>query len=295
MTNGQINCFLTLVEEGSFAKAASALFISQPAISKSISKMEEELGFALLERKVGSLQPTAAGSMLYHFLKNSKNNYHTLLNHIQTSLSEPGGTVKFGCPETWNPAMFYGRITEHFSKLFPSVSISLECSTLPSLLSKLQSGKLDILISHEFHPPIQYGFTVRHLTNTGCGILYSRNFMKEVHSLADLRDVDFLHFDSDVEKKFSSVVKRLCGEHGFAPTFKSCGQFASALFNMSCGQGVMFFTDWDNAINNSSYRYLPLDYSSPVNIIYPSVTSNAKTHVFAEELINLFNPGKEQS
>ena len=58
MTNAQINCFLTLVEEGSFAKAAGALFISQPAISKSISKLEEELGFVLLERKAGSLQPS---------------------------------------------------------------------------------------------------------------------------------------------------------------------------------------------------------------------------------------------
>jgi len=288
MTNGQVNCFLTVVEEGSFAKAASALFISQPAISKSISKMEEELGFDVLERKVGSLQPTAAGSLLYHFLKSSRSNYHNLLAHIHASLSEPGGTVKLGCPETWNPAKFYKRITEHFSALFPTVTVTLECGPLPAQLAKLQSGKLDILISHEFHPPVQYGFTVRRLTTTGCGILYSRSFMKEVSSLSDLKDADFLHFDSDVEKKFSSVVKRLCSEHGFYPTFKSCGQFASALFSMSCGEGVMFFTDWDSAITNSSYRYLPLDYASPVNIIYPTVCSNAKTHVFAEELLKLF-------
>ncbi len=293
MTNGQINCFLTVVDEGSFAKAASALFISQPAISKSISKMEEELGFTLLERKVGSLQPTAAGNLMYHFLKSARSNYHNLLSHIQASLSEPSGTLKLGCPETWNPAKFYSRIMEHFSKVFPSVSISLECAPLPSLLAKLQSGKLDILISHEFHPPIQYGFTVRHLTETGCGILYSKSFMPEIRSVSDLSDIDFLHFDSDVEKKFSSVVKRICGEYGFSPSFKNCGQFASALFNMSCGHGVMFFTDWDNAINNASYRYLPLNYSSPVNIIYPSVTSNAKTHIFAEELINLFAEDKE--
>jgi len=293
MTNGQINCFLTVVEEGSFAKAANTLFISQPAISKSISKLEEELGFSLLERKVGSLQPTAAGNLVYHFLKSARSNYHNLLSHIHSSLSEPSGTIKLGCPETWNPAIFYNRIIEHFSRLFPSVTLTLECGTLPVLFSKLQSGKLDILISHEFHPPIQYGFTVRHLTDTGCGILYSRNFMKEISSMNDLKDVDFLHFDSDVEKKFSSVVKRICGDYGFSPTFKNCGQFASALFNMSCGHGVMFFTDWDNAINNNSYRYMPLNYSSPVNIIYPSVTANAKTHIFAEELINLFAKDKE--
>ncbi len=293
MTNGQINCFLKVVDEGSFAKAAAALFISQPAISKSISKMEEELGFDLLERKIGALQPTAAGRALYHFFKTSLENYNELIAEIHSSLSKLSGTVRLGCPETWNPSKFYDKIIEHFKKLYPSVSLTLECGSIPHLISKLQSGKLDIIISHEFHPPVQYGFTVRRLTDTGCGMLYSNVYFKDVHSLSDLKDADFLHFDSDVEKKFSTLVKRVCQDSGFSPNFKNCGQFASALFKMSCGQGAMFFTDWDNAINNSSYTYLPLDYRCTVNIIYPAVAQNAKTHIFAEELIKLFNESDE--
>lgn len=288
MTNGQINCFLKVVEEGSFAKAAAALFISQPAISKSISKMEEELGFDLLERRIGALQPTTAGRALYNFLKTSLDNYNDLIAEIQASISKLSGTVRLGCPETWNPAKFYDKITAHFKALYPSVNLSLECGPIPHLLSKLQSGKLDIIISHEFHPPIQYGFIVRPLTNTGCGLLYSNVYFKDVKSISDLKYADFLHFDSDVEKKFSSVVNRICQNSGFYPNFKNCGQFASALFRMSCGQGVMFFTDWDNAINNRSYTYLPLDHRCTVNIIYPSVAQNAKTHIFAEELVKLF-------
>ena len=44
MTKNQIKCFITVVNEHSFTKAANVLYISQPAISKSISNMEEELG-----------------------------------------------------------------------------------------------------------------------------------------------------------------------------------------------------------------------------------------------------------
>lgn len=294
MTNGQINCFLKVVDEGSFAKAAAALFISQPAISKSISKMEEELGFDLLERKIGALQPTPAGRALYNFLKTSLENYNDLIAEIQASLSKLSGTVRIGCPETWNPSKFYDRIHEHFSRLYPSVSLNLECGPIPHLLSKLQSGKLDIILTHEFHPPVQYGFTVRPLTSTGCGMLYSNVYFKDVKTLTDLKDVDFLHFDSDVEKKFSTVVKRVCQDCGFIPNFKNCSQFASALFRMSCGQGAMFFTDWDNAINNRSYTYLPLDYRCTVNIIYPDLSSNPKTHIFAEELIKLFTDDNDE-
>ena len=292
MTNGQINCFLTVVDEGSFAKAASALFISQPAISKSISKMEEELGIPLLERKVGSLNPTRAGNILYHFLKRSRNEYENLIQEIQNMESEPSGTVRLGCPDTWNPGIFYNKITGHFAKHYPSVKLELECHRLPALMSKLQSGKVDIIMSHEFYPPVQYGLTVRRLTTTGCGIVYARNFFSGIESLSDLRDTDFLYFDSDIEKKFGSVLKKYCADYGFTPNLKNCGQYASTMFSLSCGKGVMFFTDWDNAVFNSTYSYLPLNYSSPVNIIYPSVTTNSKVHLFAEELIKLYAAGE---
>ena len=288
MTNGQINCFITVVDEGSFAKAASALFISQPAISKSISKMEEELGFTLLERKVGSLRPTRAGNMLYHYLKRAKEEYENLIQEIQNMATEPSGIVRLGVPDTWNPNVFYNMVMEHFERNAPTIKIVLECQRLPVLMSKLQSGKLDMIMSHEFYPPVQYGLEVRNLTSTSCGILYSREHFKEIKSVADLKDVDMLHFDSDIEKKFGAVLKRLCIEHGFNPSLKNCGQYSSALFNLSCGKGVMFFTDWDTAIYNSIYSYFPLDYSSPVNLIYPSAAAGSKVAIAAEELCAVF-------
>ena len=260
MTNGQIRSFITVVNEQSFAKAANALYISQPAISKSLSKLEEELGFPVLERIGGTLRPTSAGKLLYDFFTKTESEYLALINTIHQQIKEPIGVIRLGCPETWNPAIFYDRITSHFRKLFPSLELELECSRLTDLLSKLQAGKLDLIMTHEFYPPIQYGLTVRHLTNSGSGILYSHAYFQNIKSLADLKNVDFLVFDSDIEKKFGSVLKRICSEYGYVPTIKNCGQLSSAMFNMACGKGVMFFTDWDNAVNNSSYNLLPLEY-----------------------------------
>ena len=288
MTNGQISCFLAVVEEGSFAKAANALFISQPAISKSISKLEEELGFPLLERKVGSLRPTTAGNLIYHFLKKTKDNFSTLLTEIQSSLPETTVTIRLGCPETWNPTKFYNKIVEHFAVHHPSVKFVVECHRLPELLSMLQSGKIDIVMTHELYPSVQHGLIVRKLTETGCGILYSNALFKPVTDISDLRDTDFLIFDSDIEKKFSAVLKRVCMAHGFSPSIRSCGQFSTALFRMSCGEGVMFFTEWDNAVSNASYTYFPLNQTATVNLIYSSSSSNTLTHTFADDLVEIF-------
>jgi len=288
MTNGQIHCFVTVVDEGSFAKAANTLFISQPAISKSISKLEDELGFSLLDRRRGTLRPTAAGRKLYQYFKKSQHEFLTLLNELQTSLQHPEGTIRLGCPETWNPAHFYETITGYFAAQYPTMELIIECCRLPELLARLQAGKLDIIMTHEFYPPIQYGLTVRHLTDTGCGILYSNAFFEDIRSLSDLKNVEFLTFDSDIEKKFGSVVKRICSEHGFSPTIRNCGHYSASLFDLSCGKGVMFFTAWDIAVTNSAFTYLPLDYKSPGKRMYPSVSSNPKTQLFADELAELF-------
>lgn len=292
MTTVQIKSFLAVVNEQSFAKAANTLYVSQPAISKSISKLEEELGFPLLERLSGVLQPTEAGKLLYDFFSRMESEYLILTKEIQQKIREPSGMVRLGCPETWNPALFYSRVSSHFARNHPGVKLEIDCCTLPELLSRMQTGKLDLIMTHEFYPPVQYGLAVRHLTDTGCGFLYSNSFFTDIHSPADLKGVDFLVFDSDIEKKFGSVIKRICSDYGFVPTIKNCGKFSSALFNMSCGKGVMFFTDWDNAINNSSYTFLSLPYRSPVNLIYPATVSDPTVSMVAEELVKLYSERK---
>ena len=51
MTDSQKNSFLAVAEYRSFSKAAAALYVSQPAISKNISTLESEMGTALFDRQ----------------------------------------------------------------------------------------------------------------------------------------------------------------------------------------------------------------------------------------------------
>lgn len=279
---------MTVVEERSFAKAANALFVSQPAVSKSISKLEDELGFELLERKGGGLQVTSAGKMLYDFFLKSETDYNNIIGEINHMIKEPVGTILLGCPDTWDPRAFYDRILSHFKLRYPSVKLSIECFRLPELLSSIHSGRLDLIMTHEFYPPVQYGLSAQQLTESNCGIMFAKKYFSNIKSPADLRGIDFLVFDSDIEKKFGTVIKRICSDYGFVPKIRNCGQYQSAIFNMSCGNGVMFFTELDNIVNNDAYQFLPVNYKAPVNLIYPTVTSNPRIHLFADELVSLF-------
>lgn len=64
----QIRYFCAIVEQGSISRAANAMFITQPALSKSLQKLEEELGVALFDRRKKALTLNEMGENAYrHF------------------------------------------------------------------------------------------------------------------------------------------------------------------------------------------------------------------------------------
>jgi len=79
----QLRYFIAVAESSSFSKAAQKLYISQPALSQQISKMEEELGIKLIQRNTRSIQLTAAGKDLYQraiaLLRDMENMIHSVV------------------------------------------------------------------------------------------------------------------------------------------------------------------------------------------------------------------------
>jgi DNA-binding transcriptional LysR family regulator len=57
--------FASIIENGSFKKAAKQLSISQPALSTSMDRLEHSLGYQLLERSPTGVTPTPLGELLY--------------------------------------------------------------------------------------------------------------------------------------------------------------------------------------------------------------------------------------
>ena len=60
--------FLTVARSSSISGAAKSLYISQPAVSKSIKKLEESLGVSLIKRSSKGITLTNEGNILYRYL-----------------------------------------------------------------------------------------------------------------------------------------------------------------------------------------------------------------------------------
>jgi DNA-binding transcriptional LysR family regulator len=96
----QLEFFVTVVEEGSFSKAAERVYRTQPAVSIAIRRLEEEVGAPLLERSQKNPTLTEAGELVYDYAKRIL----ALRNQVRETVAElrtlERGRVRIGANES---------------------------------------------------------------------------------------------------------------------------------------------------------------------------------------------------
>lgn len=139
----QLRYFLKIAELGSFTRAADALSVSQPAISRSIQKLEEELGQPVFERRSRSVALTDAGVLLQVRAQEAL----TLLEETKAELSDDGqtGRVRVGAIPTIAP-YFLPSILKRFSSEFPHATAWVQENTTDNLLKSCKQGEIDLAI-----------------------------------------------------------------------------------------------------------------------------------------------------
>ncbi len=270
MTINQLNCFLAAVNEKSYTRAANSLYISQPAISKSIAKLEAELGFELLRRLDDQLVPTEAGRRYYDFITKTWKEHSNLLEEIRTLLSAPLVDLRIGCPNTWEPAFLYREIACRFEADFPELRFTFENRRLQELITQLEAERLDIVLTHDFFTPPGRGIASEYVGETDCGIVCSPEIFAQLREPADLANYEFFVFDGQIDKRFGGVLSRICDDYGFKPRTRYIENLSAALYEIARSTGVMLFSEWDSAARNPAFRFFPLSKKLPLHVLYKS-------------------------
>src|SRR5690606_40784900 len=89
---------LQAVAEGSFSKAAAALNLSQPSVSRQVSLLEQELGQRLLERTGKGVVPTPAGTTLLGHARTILDTAAQAHFELKELRDEPTGNIEVGMP-----------------------------------------------------------------------------------------------------------------------------------------------------------------------------------------------------
>jgi DNA-binding transcriptional LysR family regulator len=135
--------FYTVANAGNISKAAKELYISQPAISKSIQKLEESLGCKLFSRSSRGVLLTEEGSLLYEHVREAFESLSAGEDKLKRALSLGVGHIQIGVSSTLCKHILLPYLKEYIRRN-PHVSISIQCESTNEILRLLDEHKIDI-------------------------------------------------------------------------------------------------------------------------------------------------------
>lgn len=148
MDNINLNClkiFLEVANSKSFLDASNKLFISQPAISKSMSKLEEDLGILLFYRANKGITLTPSGETLYKYLKETKD-LLLACERVLVSMNDiEEGRIVIGVQSHIVRNYLMDKI-DNFRLKHPKIVIELTDLSTNSLIEKLEERKIDFIV-----------------------------------------------------------------------------------------------------------------------------------------------------
>jgi DNA-binding transcriptional LysR family regulator len=142
----QLRNALAVIERGSIGKAAELLRISQPALTKSIRRLEDGLQVKLFERNSRGMQPTVYGECLRSHARAVNASLDQLRADLHALKSGAQGIVEVGAPPIVAPEVFPRAIAK-LNKECPQVLVRLSTELSPQLMRAVQIGSLDFVIS----------------------------------------------------------------------------------------------------------------------------------------------------
>ena len=157
----QLNTFITVVETGSFQKAAATQYISQRAVSQSIGKLENELGFKLFERGKNKISITSQGQEFFLKTKEILHSFSVEINSLRHEVATTYQELKVGYFSPFEGALLQQKIFDSNQKQ-PELKIKITEESIEHLISDVSLGILDLAFI------LDYGdqeFLTKNLTN----------------------------------------------------------------------------------------------------------------------------------
>ncbi|MDM5246084.1 LysR family transcriptional regulator [Lysinibacillus sp. G4S2] len=210
-----LKAFMTVVEHGSFTKAASESFVSQPSLSKSIKKLEDTLHVELLNRSTRNVELTDAGSIVYKQGQKVMRSVHDLHNLLDDLMNIKTGSIKLGIPPLIG-TLFFPEIARKFHQQYPEVHLELVERGAKMIGTLVENGDVDMGIV--VIPTDERKFSVQSFVEDQFFV-----FINESHPLAqqehillqDLQNETFIIFTE--EFTLHDYVIKSCKSVGFTP------------------------------------------------------------------------------
>jgi len=213
--------FIEVAHHRSFTKAAQALHITQPSISKMIKLLEEELDVILFYRSAKQIELTDAGKALLYQSQQIVNSFQNLTSDLADVINSKKGSITIGLPPMVG-ARFFPQIISDFTAMHPQISLKLLEVGSEQVQVGIDDGSLDIGVV--MLPIDENVFEMFPIINEPMMLIVHPDHPLAQQSIVDLiqlKDENFIFFRKTFTIHDRIITK--CIESGFSPNivFKS--------------------------------------------------------------------------
>lgn len=248
----QLRQFLKVAELGSFTRAAEAIGLSQPALSRSIARLEEELGQPLFERQTRKVVLCDAGQLLLERARTVL----TIVDDVRTEICDDGqsGRLRIAAIPTIAP-YFLPACLRTFQQEFPRAKLVVQEETTENLLKKLADGELDLAVA-ALPIPARY-LQIQPLFEEELLLVTSANHpltRKKAVRTADLHDYPFVLLGET--HCLADNVITFCRQQTFHPvTVERTSQLAMVQELVALGHGISLIPEMARVCDTSPARH----------------------------------------
>lgn len=246
--------FLAIAEYKNITKAAEKLYISQPALSKYLSRLEENVGVSLFDKSKSPLKLTYAGERYVEYVKQVINWEKQLKREFEEIQSDLMGTIHLGVG-LWRSSYMLPAILPAFLEKYPHIKVQIHEGGDEQLLQLLETDRVDFCVMN----------LNKYVKNVDINILMRERILLAANERNPLlnqlgytftdNSKDILYFDILNAKDETliiphsgqtlySIVSEFLNKAGFIPkkTFDTAN-IATAINLVSAGLGITFIPE----------------------------------------------------
>lgn len=274
----QLRYFVTIVDAGSFSRAAEVAHVAQPALSQQIADLEGLLGVSLLQRSARGVRATAAGERLYAEARAILRRIERVPEIVRGQGEEVEGSVRVGLSSALS-AVLGGQIMAACRVVLPKVRLKVSSLASMQLVTSIREHTLDLAVLYEDAPlsrcvrtPLyrQRLFLVRRADHA------SPQATIDIHALADIALVLPSH-----PNVMRTVVDRVFEQASVEPHIAAeTDQVTGILAAVKAGVGdaIMPIGSWEQLSGEGNFASIAIE---PAMSITACLVSSAETPLSA--------------
>lgn len=183
--------FYVVAKHKHMTKASEELHISQPAISQSIKKLEDQLGGTLFLRSNKGMELTEEGKMFYEYVKGALELISNAEHEFTSFKDLSKGEIKIGCSATLTKLVLMDALRD-FHIDYPNVNIIITNGLTSNLINDLKLGKLDLVIYNESNIK-ETNLNLERIKTLKQGFIYNPEFFKDdINTFEELNNIPLI-------------------------------------------------------------------------------------------------------